>query len=134
MTSTLPTAVVPYLAVRGGAAALDFYAEAFGAVEQSRMAGPDGTIAHAEFTIGSARFFLADEWPDAKVLSPSTLGGYAVALALEVADAPALVERLAAHGATVERPVGDGPEPGTVAGWVIDPYGHRWFLSSRTPA
>lgn len=132
MTTTLPTSVVPYLAVRGGAEALDFYRDAFGADEVHRTAGPDG-VSHAEFTIGTARFFLADEWPAAKILSPVTLGGYSVSLALEVQDAPALVERLAAHGATVERPVRDGPEPGTVAGWVVDPYGHRWFLSSRAP-
>ena len=33
--------------------------EAFGAVERSRMAGPDGRIMHAELQIGDSMLFLA---------------------------------------------------------------------------
>lgn len=40
--------VTPSLNVRGGARALAFYAEAFGAVEIERFAMPDGSIMHAE--------------------------------------------------------------------------------------
>ena len=41
-------AVTPYLAVKGGAAAIAFYEKAFGAKELFRMPAPGGTIAHAE--------------------------------------------------------------------------------------
>ncbi|GAA2092162.1 hypothetical protein GCM10009841_00920 [Microlunatus panaciterrae] len=132
-TEELPRTVVPYLAVAGGGEALDFYARAFGAREVMRM-DEGGLIAHAEFTIGGARFFLSDEWPSLNVRSPATLGGFSVSLAIEVADADALVERLAEHGATIERPVEAGPVEGTRAGWVVDPYGHRWHISSRGDA
>ena len=128
----LPSVVVPYLAVVGGAEALDFYARAFGAREVYRLPNDDGTLGHAEFVIGGARFFLSDEWPPMDVRSPLTLGGYSVSLAIEVDDADAFVAQVAAEGARVERPVSDGPEEGYRAGWVIDPYGHRWHISSRT--
>src|SRR5262245_53358328 len=40
----------PYLVVRGGSRAIDFYKKAFGAQERFRLArGANGAIAHAEF-------------------------------------------------------------------------------------
>ena len=126
----LPHRVIPYLAVRGGVAALEFYVAAFGAVEISRLTNEDGTLGHAEFAIGQARLFLADEWPQMRVLSPATLGGYSVSLAIEVAEVDAFVNRAVAAGARIERPVGPGPMPGSRAGWLIDPFGHRWHISS----
>ncbi len=131
----LPSSVVPYLAVVGGAEALSFYATAMGAVEKTRMTNDDGTLGHAEFTIGAATFFLADEWPEmVGVRSPVSLGGNSVSLSLEVDDAPAWVERATDAGARVERPVEPGPAEGFQAGWIIDPFGHRWHLTSRLPA
>lgn len=130
-TAPTPAAVVPYLAVDGGAAALDFYARAFGAEETMRMADGD-KIAHSEFRIGGATFFLADEWPQMKVLSPTSVGGYPVSLAIEVADTDAFVDHLLSCGVTVERGVDDGPAEGYRHAWVVDPYGHRWHLSSPT--
>ena len=50
--------------VSDAAAALDWYAEAFGAEEQFRVVGDDGRLGHAEFTIGAARFMLSDEYPE----------------------------------------------------------------------
>ena len=41
--------VVPCLAVRGAAGALDFYVRAFGAVEHRRAYAPDGRVVHADF-------------------------------------------------------------------------------------
>ncbi len=48
--------VTPYLSVRGGAAAIEFYKKAFGAKEIMRMPGPSGNISHAEIEIGGSRF------------------------------------------------------------------------------
>jgi PhnB protein len=49
------------LTVKDAAKALDFYAEAFGAVEIFRMPIPDGGVAHAEFMIGNTRIYISDE-------------------------------------------------------------------------
>lgn len=132
LRATEPNTVVPYLAVKGATDALSFYARVFGAEEIMRLE-QDGKIGHAEFRIGQAIFYLADEWPSMKVLSPTTLGGYSVSLVLLVGDADAFVAHLAEGGVTVERPVDHGPEEGTRAGWVIDPYGHRWHIMSQAP-
>ena len=51
----------PYLCCEDAAAALDFYAEAFGAVETVRFAEPSGRIGHAEFKVGDAVVMLSDE-------------------------------------------------------------------------
>ena len=127
----LPSSVVPYLAVVGGVDALHFYATAMGAVETNRMANDDGTLGHAEFMIGRARFYLADEWPEMGVRSPVSLGGNSVSLSIEVDDAQAWVERATNAGARIERPVEPGPEEGSQSGWIVDPFGHRWHLMSR---
>ena len=56
--------VTPYLSVRGGAAAIEFYKKAFGAKEMMRMPGPKGKIGHAEIKIGDSPIMLADEYPE----------------------------------------------------------------------
>ena len=127
-TETTPATVIPYLAVQGAAEALDFYTQAFGAVEKSRLAEGD-KIGHAEFSIGDATFYISDEWEPMKVLSPTTLGGHSVSLAIEVPGPDAFVAHLAESGASVERGVDDGPQEGYRHAWVVDPYGHRWHIS-----
>eukprot|EP01031_Cornospumella_fuschlensis_P013103 gene13103-16019_t len=53
--------VTPSLTVRDGAAALDFYVKAFGAVEAYRLPEPgSGKIMHAEFRIGNSTMMLSD--------------------------------------------------------------------------
>lgn len=127
-TSMRPIIVTPYLAVAGAAAALDFYRRAFGAVEHHRVVGPDGTIGHAELTIGSARFFLSDAYPDLGVRSPADLDGTTITLHLEVADADGLFARAVEAGATGLSEPADQPH-GSRHGTLVDPYGHRWMLS-----
>lgn len=129
-TATATQRIVPYLCCRGAAGALDFYARAFGAIEQSRMVGDDGRVGHAEITIQGARIMLADEHPEVDVFSPAHYGGSAVGLNLDVDDCDALYEQAVAAGATGLRPPADqfyGSRSATVA----DPYGHRWFLNTR---
>lgn len=122
------TTLTPYLAVHDGAAALAFYAEAFGAVEEARFTGDDGRIGHAELVIGAVRLFLADEYPEVGAVSPRTLGGSSVALHLEVADIDAVHTRAMAAGAVEERAPADQPY-GARQSSIRDPFGHRWLLS-----
>ena len=122
--------VTPYLTVRGGTVALDFYRDAFGAVEDHRMVGDDGRVGHAAFSIGAARFFLADEHPEIGVLGPQTYGGATCAFSLEVPDVDVLYERAVAAGATPGRPPAD--EFYGRGAWVTDPFGHRWNLTATS--
>jgi PhnB protein len=52
--------VTPYLVVEGAAELLEFVKSAFGAEERFQMAGPDGTIGHAEVKIGDSIVMLGD--------------------------------------------------------------------------
>jgi PhnB protein len=123
--------LTPYLCCSDAAAAIAFYGSALGATEIERWTADDGRIGHAELDIAGNRVYLADEHPEIGVVSPTTLGRTPVALVLEVPDADAAVTRAVAAGATVERPVADHPG-GRRAGWIVDPYGHRWNLTATT--
>lgn len=125
--------LTPYLVVGDAPAALDFYARAFGAQEQLRLTDPAGRIGHAHMTLGDSAFMLADEHPEFGALSPVTIGGSPITLHLEVADPDAAAARAVAAGATLLRPVEDQFH-GNRSGMVVDPFGHKWFLSAQTEA
>ena len=122
--------LTPYLCVKGAAEALDFYKKAFGARETLRMTGGDGRIGHAEMEVGGAFVMLSDEWPEGNVLSPTTVGGSTVTLHLYVPDVDAIVARAADARALIERPANDMPY-GDRAATLLDPYGHRWMISTK---
>ena len=122
--------VTPYLIVHDGAAAMDFYARAFGAVETVRMAGPDGRIGHAEMRIGKATFMLADEHPDFLAISPTTLKGTPVGLVVYVEGVDAFVAKAITAGAVVERPLKD-QFYGDRSATLRDPFGHKWTFATR---
>jgi PhnB protein len=124
-------AATPYLIVNDGAAALAFYAKAFGAAEIVRLADSTGKVMHAEIRIGSAPIMLADEFPDMGYRSPQSLGGSPVSLMLYVADVDAQFAQAIAAGATESLAVADQFD-GDRRGTLIDPFGHVWLLATRT--
>ncbi len=130
MTTAVQQKVIvqPYLSVRNASAALDFYKNAFGAEEIMRLEDPDGRIGHAQIRIGDAEIMLADEYPEYGVVGPQTLGGSGVTIHLEVENADAFVDRAAAAGAKIVRPVND-EFYGERSGRIQDPFGHNWSIS-----
>ncbi len=130
-TAVTPTTqtITAYLSVRNAAAALAFYAEAFGAIELSRLVGDDGRIGHSEVVIGASKLMLADEYPEVDIVGPETRGGPTCSFTIEVPDVDAAFERAVAAGATVDRPVADQFH-GNRMGSLRDPFGHRWTLST----
>ncbi len=122
--------VIPHLVVRGGARAIEFYKQAFGAEEVCRMPGPDGeALMHAELKVGGGFIFLADEFPGMS-RSPNSLGGSSVTLHLCVEDVDAVYARALAAGAESRMPPAD-------MFWgdryckVTDPFGHEWGLATH---
>ncbi|MFC6759461.1 VOC family protein [Sulfitobacter porphyrae] len=96
--------IVPYLVAKGAKDAIQFYAKAFGAVEDFRMTDPgDGRIGHAELVIGESRIMLSDEYPDFGAVSPDTLGGTAVTFHLATTSVDGDVAQAVAAGATLLR-------------------------------
>jgi PhnB protein len=122
--------VTPYITVRGGPAALEFYKKAFGAVEVMRFDMPNGQLAHAEIQIGDSRIMLCDEMPEWGNKSPQTIGGTASGLCVYVEDCDARFEQAVAAGATVTKPLAD-QFYGDRSGTVTDPFGHVWTLATH---
>ncbi|AOX99429.1 VOC family protein [Jeongeupia sp. USM3] len=124
------TAVTPYLIVDDGHAALDFYKAAFGATEAMRFEGAGGSIGHAELRINGQPLMLASEHPEYEAHSPQTVGGTPVGLLLYVEDVDATIARAVGLGAVVTRPAAD-QFYGDRSGTIVDPFGHRWYISSQ---
>lgn len=122
--------VTPYMTVRGAAKAIDFYKEAFGAVEVLRMPMPDGSVAHAEIKIGDSVIMMGEENPAWGNKSPQALGGTPTGLMIYVPDCDAVFARALAAGATVSKPLTD-QFYGDRSGTVIDPFGHQWTLATH---
>lgn len=121
--------VTPYLTLNDAAAAIDFYAKAFGAKEVFRM--PMGNkIGHAEILIGDSHVMLSDEWPDMGILSPRSRGGTTASLMIYLPDVDKAYDRAIAAGATKERAV-DNQFWGDRMGTLVDPFGHRWTLATH---
>ena len=121
--------LTPHLVCRGAAAAIDFYARAFGATEMFRMPDKQGKLMHASVSINGSVVMLMDEYLDYGGTSPQQLGGTAVVLHLMVPDVDAAFARAISAGATVVMPVAD-QFWGDRYGSVTDPFGHCWALAT----
>ena len=120
----------PYLACRDAAKAIDFYKQAFGAIELMRMPDPNGRIGHAELKIGNAIIMLSDEWQEGGHNSPQSLGGSPVGIMLYFEDVDRIAQQAVAAGGTITRELKDefyGDRTGT----MVDPFGHRWFIATH---
>ena len=122
--------LTPYLAVEDAATAIDFYTRAFGAKERVRMAGPGGSVMHAEIEIGDSVLMLADPFPQSSTTPPKELGGTTVSLMFYVEDTDAIYQQAIAAGATsLMEPVdmfwGDRFSS------VQDPFGHSWTIATH---
>ncbi|MEZ4247882.1 MAG: VOC family protein [Polyangiales bacterium] len=122
-----------YLRVRDAAAALEFYARAFGATEKFRLTEPGGRVGHAELLFGDFVVMLSEEYPELGLVGPATLGGNTSSVHLHVDDCDAWTERALAAGATLVR----GPTDqfyGERSATVRDPFGHEWMLGHEIEA
>ena len=122
--------VTPYLIVRGGGAAIEYYQKAFGAIELFRIPAPGGTVGHAEIKIGDSIIMLADEHPQMGFTGPETIGGTPVSLMIYVEDVDTVFERAVTAGATVKQALED-KFYGDRSGTIVDPFGHIWHLSTH---
>jgi len=120
--------LTPHIVCAGAADAIEFYKKAFGAEELIRMPGENGKLMHASVSIDGAMLMLVDENKEWGLLSPLSLGGTAVTLHLNVANADAAIAQAEAAGATVTLPAHDAFW-GDRYGQVKDPFGHSWSIA-----
>jgi len=122
--------VNPHIVVRGAARAVEWYAEALGAEEQSRVPVPGGKLMSVELRFGDSTVMVADEFPEMGVLSPQSVGGTSVVLNLYAENVDDLWERAVRAGAEVLSPLGD-TFWGDRHGQIADPFGHKWGLAQH---
>ena len=134
MTKPIPDgyhSVTPYIIVDDAAAALDFYAAAFGATEVLRMPMGD-KIGHAEIKIGNSHVMLADEFPEREIRGPKSRGGPTSSLMIYLPDVDAAFQRALDAGGKVD---GDMTVKdqfyGDRSGTLVDPFGHKWTLATH---
>jgi len=132
MATRLPEgkhALTPNLVVKGGRAALAFYADAFGAEVLGTFEN-DGIVMHAEVRIGDSVFTVCDAMPDYGLAAADPSGPVHASFMLYVDDVDAVFARAVELGATpLEAP--SLQFHGARAGSIRDPFGHRWTLNTH---
>lgn len=123
--------VTPHIVCKDAAQAIEFYKQAFGAVEIDRLMAPDGSkLLHATMRIGDSVVMLADEFPEWGSVGPLTLEGSPVTLHIYVDDADAAAERAVRAGAKITMAL-ENTFWGDRYGTLEDPFGHRWAVATH---
>jgi PhnB protein len=127
-----------YLTVKGADAASRFYQKAFGAKENQRQVGPDGTrLIHCDMSVFGGNLMFSDEFPEGghgevDTLSPVTRGGASATVHVNL-KSPNAVERVmtaaANEGARITMPA-EKTFWGAYYGRLIDPFGHSWSFGA----
>ncbi|MEU2004805.1 VOC family protein [Rhodococcus sp. NPDC019627] len=127
MSSAVPVpGAVPYLTVRRGTEAVEWYSAVFGArVVGEPIVLDDGRIGHVELQLPTGMIYLAEEFPEMGLTAPES-GSTSVSLMLAVDDPDAVLLSARDAGGTVERWISEGH--GHRNATLIDPFGHRWML------
>ena len=134
-TSTLST-IMPTLRYRDAAAAIDWLCKVFGFEKRAAYSGPNGSIVHAELTLGGGMIMLGSAKDDdyrRLFKSPEELGGTETrSTYIVVADADAVYARAQAAGGKVVRPI-QNTDYGSREFTVKDPEGHSWSVGTYDP-
>jgi len=117
--------IQPWLSVRNSKEALNFYKQAFGAIETYHLDTSDESVI-AKLSVQGAEFWLSDESPEFGNFSPETLHGGTVRMILITDDPEMLFEKALKAGATQVFPMGE--EHGWKLGRIADPFGHHWEI------
>lgn len=122
--------LTPHIVVKNADEALDFYANAFGAVVETVLRSPEGKVMHAAVRIGDSKLLLNDEFPQWGVVGPETLEGTPVTIHMYCTDVDTAWERARKAGCRVGMDL-QNTFWGDRYGMLLDPFGHHWSLAQR---
>jgi uncharacterized glyoxalase superfamily protein PhnB len=123
--------ITPHLVVKDASKAIEFYKQAFGAIEIRRFPGPENRgVWHASVRIGDSSFFLVDEALSPGTKSAQSLGNTPVTLQLNVENCDAIFNQAQKAGAKVKMPLMD-MFWGDRYGQLVDPFGNTWAISTH---
>jgi uncharacterized glyoxalase superfamily protein PhnB len=127
MTADAPT-LYPSMRYRDAPAAIEFLKKAFGFEERQVIANPDGTIAHAELSLGPSILMLGSARDD--MFGKRVGDGW---LYVAVDDADAHHDRAKAAGAQIVSELHD-TDYGSRDYHARDPEGNWWMFGTYRPA
>jgi uncharacterized glyoxalase superfamily protein PhnB len=114
--------VTPYLISEGADKLIDFIQKAFDAKNIAKHDAPDGSIMHAQATIGDSIIMLSEARGEFKAM-PAMLHLY-------VADADKTYKQaIQAGGKSLREPADQFY--GDRSGGVLDPCGNQWWISTH---
>jgi len=128
--------VIPALRYCNAPAAIDWLCSVFGFARHAVHTMPDGSVAHAELTLGGGMIMLGSARDDEYgrgFKAPGELGGVETRSSYIVAtDVDAIYARAQAAAAVVVRPLKDTGY-GSREFTVKDPEGHSWSVGTYDP-
>jgi uncharacterized glyoxalase superfamily protein PhnB len=128
--------IIPAHRYRDAPAAIEWLCQVLGFQRHAVYPGENGSIAHAELTLGGGMVMLGSAKDDdlsRNYKSPADLDGMETrSVYIVVPDADAAHARALAANATIVRPLHDTPY-GSREFAVKDPEGHTWGLGTYDP-
>lgn len=123
------TKFVPILAIPKGTMNIDFYKNAFGAIEHKRFNNDDGSVHLAELIIDDTQFRLYEENLTNWTFSPAACNGITAIIGLVVDDVEYIIKRAVEAGARKIAHI-KSYDYGYRCGEIADPFGHRWLIEA----
>ncbi len=135
--TTAGSTLVPSLRYHNAPAAIDWLCRVFGFARNAVYENPDGTIAHAQLTLGRGMIMLGsakNEGPHAHLVAhPSEIEGRQTGgIYLYIEDCDQLYASVQAAGAKVVQELHE-PDYGGKAFTCLDPEGYLWAIGSYDP-
>jgi PhnB protein len=121
----IPTTIAPWLTVRNGVKAAEFYKAAFDAIETYRLETPDGGLI-VKLSIDGAEFWISGNASGDADPNVETLAGEVIRMILTVANPDVVFSKAVEAGASPVFPIRE--EHGWKLGRVVDPFGLHWEI------
>lgn len=127
--------IIPSLRYRDAAAAIEFLCEVFGFARRLVIPGPDGTIRHAQLTLGDGMVMLGSAQNrdfGRHVKPPTEVGANTQSAYVIVPEVDAHYEHATAAGAEIVLEIQDASYGGRLY-FALDPEGNLWHFGSYDP-
>jgi uncharacterized glyoxalase superfamily protein PhnB len=136
MGNELKSTIMPALRYKDAPAAIEWLCNVLSCTKHAVYANEDGTIAHAELTLGGGMIMLGSAKDDVhgkRFKSPGEVGGAETRSAyVVVADTDVVYAKALAAGAVILREI-QNTDYGSREFTLLDPEGHSWSLGTYDP-
>lgn len=120
--------ITPYLLYEDVAAAIDWLTKSFGLRERMRIAGPDGSVVHAELELADGVVMMG--CPGSDYQNPKRIGHTTQSLYVFVDDVDAHFRQARDSGAMILQEPADEFYGDRRYG-AEDPEGHHWYFATH---